>query len=1118
MNSDQDEIQLDTRARDTALDPWRSFIVQAPAGSGKTTVLTERLLTLLLTVDEPEELLAITFTRKAAAEMRKRVIDALHSTQAPAADHEVRAWTLGQRVRERSAQRGWALEQSAGRLRVQTIDALNLGIAAQLPVAARIGGAISVSDDNKEMYWRAAQRLLEDAEADADLRPHVERLLARTDIDWQRLLSTVAAMLPLRSHWLAHFQTDAPGGLRERVQTSLRSVIEAALQRALQCIGLQRLQVGAKVLATAATHIAPSSTFRLDCWRQSAPTLRATTSNLGHWQELARFALVKDYSKFRSQPDVRVGVPAYDEVLKVESRQWLAALAQVPEALGLLADIAQLPPTDLIEDDALALDSIGLLLLRATAILQLLFAEVGRVDHVYVAGAARQALSIAGDPTELALRLGTRIRHILVDEYQDTSVHQVQLLEQLTADWSDGDGRSLFLVGDPMQSIYLFRESDVGLFLRARAGRLGTVRLESLELRRNFRSRPGLVEFTNRCFGRLFPLRSEVRDGAVPFLRSVAARAAAHGDSAVTLHRFVTDDPAVEAACIRDIVNRHLQHSSAPRIAVLTRSKKQAAVISEQLLAAGISVSGIELVPLAEVGVVQDLTALARALRHDGDRIAWLAILRAPWCGLSLQDLEALVAAAPDQTVRELIAQSERWEKLSALGRAQVGRIASVLADPELADPHRPGTQWLESVWRAIGGPAACATDAELVHARRFFDVLARRVAEQGWPDAEEYRGMLERLFAEPAPGVVQIMTIHKAKGLEFDVVIVPGLQRATHASDAPLMRWIEIPRPTTSEHDALTDLLVAPLARADLEDQDPLWGWIARLRRRREQHEQLRLLYVATTRAKESLHLLASLPERADAAPRSGSSLASLWPALREDFLAQAITYAAPLPVSSAGRALRRLPAGWAAPRFDTDVRPANWPVARVEMPDRPQFVWVGQTGRHVGTVLHSELQRAARVGLDLYEAELDDQIASSARLSYMLTDVGVDAAQLDAAIARVRKALRNTLSDTNGRWIVGPLHREAHSEFALSGLHEGKLTQAVVDRWLIDNNGDCWVIDYKTSAHEGSAVDEFIANEIRRYTPQLERYRALSRGLGQPRVRAALYFPLLARLEELP
>ena len=139
----------DAAARSAALDPRRSFIVQAPAGSGKTELLTQRYLRLLAIVESPEQILAITFTRKAAAEMRARILQALQSADAPPPEspHKRSTWELARAVRAVDAQRGWQLMQHPARLRIQTIDALNASLARRLPVVAGTGAALEPTTD-----------------------------------------------------------------------------------------------------------------------------------------------------------------------------------------------------------------------------------------------------------------------------------------------------------------------------------------------------------------------------------------------------------------------------------------------------------------------------------------------------------------------------------------------------------------------------------------------------------------------------------------------------------------------------------------------------------------------------------------------------------------------------------------------------------------------------------------------------------------------------------------------------------------------------------------------------------------------------------------------------------
>src|SRR5690348_17296072 len=141
-----ESVASDERAREEATDPRLSILLQAPAGSGKTTVLTQRLLRLLAHVDEPEEILAITFTRKAAAEMRERVLKALRGEIDTTSAQGQRLHALASAALERATARDWNLAEDPGRLRIQTIDSFNFRLASQLPVTAKAGSALAVTD------------------------------------------------------------------------------------------------------------------------------------------------------------------------------------------------------------------------------------------------------------------------------------------------------------------------------------------------------------------------------------------------------------------------------------------------------------------------------------------------------------------------------------------------------------------------------------------------------------------------------------------------------------------------------------------------------------------------------------------------------------------------------------------------------------------------------------------------------------------------------------------------------------------------------------------------------------------------------------------------------------
>ena len=1094
--------QADDVARERAIDPSLSVILQAPAGSGKTTVLTQRLLRLLAVVDEPEEVLAITFTRRAAAQMRARVLRALRGEIPDGAEGE-RLRRLAGAALQRSQARGWRLAQDPGRLRIQTIDAFNFRLASQLPVTARAGSELSVSSRPEELYLLAARETLLAAQEDAELSTDLELLFERLDNRWGHVERLLADMLRQRAHWLPHVLGDEPDVLCRRVAASLTRIVEDRLRTARQALGVDACAEAARL-----PDVGP---------------LEPQARCLASWKTLVRLVLTKDRD-WRRAIDRRLGVGFQNGAGKEALRACIERLSALPAGRETLLEVASLPSPDLGTEDAAALAALSRVLRAAAAQLQALFALEGRVDHTYIAGSARAALAEAGLPTDLALRTGLTLRHILVDEFQDTSVAQLELLEALTAGWEPGDGRTLFVVGDPMQSIYQFREAEVGCFVRARDLGIGAVRLTPLRLLRNFRSNPALIEWTNDTFGRLFPQTDDLRASAVAFTPSLAGKAgeATSDGRPVELRLLCGDDRVAETEAIVARVTDLKASAPQASIAILVAARSHAQAIVAVLGDAGVDTIGVELVPLAEVPIVRDLVALTRALCHLGDRTAWLAVLRAPWCGVSLATLTRLSSRGDARLVCEAMRETDRLEGCPADERAALERVARVLEQSLSRRDQAPLADWLEDVWMALGAPDAYAAE-ELRHARAFFDALSERTASGEWSGIGTLDSVLANLYAQTqarTAAPVQVLTIHGAKGLEFDHVLVPCLDRERNRGREPLLRWLDLPRAGEER----SDLIMAPAPVIGDEEPGEINAFLKRLTALRAANEQVRLLYVAATRAKRTLHLYAAPAPRADGQviPRWGTLLASLWPALREAFQAP------PADTASSGssdiqlelfagsqmrRVLRRLTADWAAPELPPTTQLTRLPLAQRSL-ETLEFSWAGETRRHIGTVVHAALQAFAAAD----ELPPRSRLESRAGLyREQLRRHGVPERDLGNAVADVVEALTRTVEDEKGRWILSREHGQAGSELALTGMAGGRLTSVVIDRSFVDEHGTRWVIDFKTSPHEGGRLEDFIGRELERYRGQLEKYADLARSLGPQPVRAALYFPLLGVFREL-
>jgi len=1086
--SEPDAI-ADIAQRRRALAPDGSFIVQAPAGSGKTELLIQRYLVLLARVRQPEEIAAITFTKKAAAEMRGRVLEALARARReprPPEPHRALTWESAAAVLERDASLGWRLEEQPGRMRIQTMDALCLSLTRQMPLAGGAGTAPGVVEDASAHYREAARATLAMID-DADTGAEVAALMAHLDNDFAQAETLLASMLARRDQWLRKY--GAPD--RARLEAALSAVRDEQVERVRSL------------------------------WPDDVPPRLGRDAAVEAWQKLGEDLVVQKGTWRKPVP------PALEE--RDELRAALHALRT-------------LPPARYTDAQWETLGAISRLLRLAAAQLKLVFLERGQVDFIEIAAGAIAALGAPEAPTDLMLALDYRIQHILVDEFQDTSFTQFELLERLTSGWQPGDGRTLFLVGDPMQSIYRFREADVGLFLRARHQGIGAVTLEPLTLSVNFRSQADIVDWLNAAFRRVLPRDEDFAAGAVPYTPSDWVHPAE--PDAVTVHARFDRDPEAEAGDVAALARAE------GTVAILVRSRGHLARIVPALKRAGLRYRAIEIDPLERRQAVQDLLALTRALCHPGDRLAWLSVLRAPWCGLRLADLDALcngpapaeaapsrsaqldlfaesgtrardpvAPSAPDaSTIWEAMHDETRLARLSPDGRARLERARGVLERARARRLRGTLRERVEAAWLALGGPACIEDETELEDAHVFLDFVETHAAAGEIADFAAFDEGVARLYARPdlrADGSIQIMTIHKAKGLEFDTVIVAGLGNAPPKPEPKLLLWIE----RTAAAGSGASLLLAPIKEAG-SDGDPIYEHLRRLDAEREAHEDARLLYVAATRAKKRLHLLgwtqldASDAEPAPKRPARGSLLEKLWPAVERDF-----TEAARLAVPGAAedaraeraldQGLGRLAPGWSLPAMPS---PAAWgggaPRARELAPI--EFSWAGETARRVGNVVHRWLQRIAADALRGWDPSRIDSMTELFRRE--LAAHGVADAELARAAERVRTALARAITDERGRWLLGP-QREARNEYRLTGTAGGARISVVVDRTFVDERGGRWIVDYKTSSHEGAGLDAFLDSERERYAAQLATYAGL---MGGGRLRLGLYFPLVAGWRE--
>jgi ATP-dependent exoDNAse (exonuclease V) beta subunit len=1085
----------DSAARATALDPSRSFIVQAPAGSGKTELLIQRFLVLLGTVEQPEQVIAITFTRKAAAEMRRRVLRALRAAAADAQGpepHERTSFELARAAIARDRALGWQLLSQPQRLRIDTLDAFNAWLARQLPVLAGGVAAVDVLDKPDDLYRETARRCVAAVADGGALGDALRTLLADLGNNCERLERLLAALLPRRDQWL-HVFAAGEAALRPALEGALQRLIDDELAAIAALCDERLLLELAPMLRHAAGFAADPLREALEPWLALERPPAGGPLALAAWRGAAALLLTKD-GDWRRRIAKQEGFGPEHAAVRDRLRALIDELKTRGPLLDALRRVRELPDARYTERQWRSLAALRVVLVRLAAELKVAFAERRAVDFVELALAAQRALGQVDAPSDLLLALDRRIRHLLVDEFQDTSQAQRRLLELLTAGWQPDDGRTLFLVGDPMQSIYRFRDADMSLFLLAKRRGIGTVRLESLTLERNFRSAPPIVSWVNDAFARVFPPEDEIETGRAAFRASIATRAEA-GEQFVRTH--ATAPPHGEIDRVVAILAEERRRDPQQLIAVLVQNRNHLEGLRERLRERGFAVHAVEIDSLGDQQVAQDLAGLTRALLHFEDRIAWLGVLRAPWCGLRWADLEELCGDDRDAPIWRLLRDPQRLERLTPDGRARAESLAAALTAAFARRGETTLARWVERTWLDLGG-AECLTDAaERLSAEQYFALLG--AAERGGDidDPAVLHRMLEAVQPQadaPREHGIEIMTMHRSKGLEFDTVVLLGLARQPRPDEPKALQWLA--RTTADSHD---DLIVAPAAFA-APDESALVEFVRRAERERDLAEKARLLYVAATRARERLHVVWELPAGAEQPPAQ-SLLAHLW------HIVGMTPHTAPArepgvePVALRPL-LRRLVEPVAGRRAAPPPPPRPAP--------RPEFVWASQTAAHVGTVVHRYLQRIAEQGLERWSTR---RIAESQRLfARELELLGVEAAELDVAAARVVAALSRALDDPRGRWVLGP-HEAARSELRMTLRVGTTLEHVRLDRTFVAD-GRRWIVDFKTSVHEGGNLEAFLASEVERYAPQLERYAAAIAATDARPVELALYFPLLGEL----
>jgi len=1123
----------DLTARQQALNPEQSFIVQAPAGSGKTGLLVYRYLTLLTRVEKPQNVLAITFTRKARAEMRERIIELLMAArQDQKSDDafEQQGIDLAAQVLERDAAGGWQLLYAPHQMQILTIDAFCAKLAASMPWLSRLGERPRTTDSADAHFALAVEQVMDELLIEgSEISAALQVVMHELDFNYDKARRLFASMLSKRDQWLRHIlhnpsleTSDQTRLLREKAWSVLVDEALAETQNLFDEDKLNTLLSMAIEASQRIDYTAPRAVQSMRVFTSFEGGIRDLT--VAHWKALSDFLLVKTGDKVRSTVDKNLGFPAGHAAKKL-CLGLFQELSEDTAVIQAFSDIMSLPEPRFSDADWQKLVSLETVLKALAVHLQLRFRSAGECDHSEVAQRANMALAELNNPTDLGLLMDGQIHHILVDEFQDTSNAQLSLLQKLTAGWqlNDSPARTLFLVGDPMQSIYRFREADVGLFLQVanntKTAVFENIDIASLTLSQNFRSSQSLVNWFNTTFEKSFPSSNDALTGAICYASAHSARQDGNQNP---VSYYLANDRVQEAEALLAAVQTALPKLPDERaqIAILVRTRPQLDYLLPLLDNHGIAYTAVDIQPLHEQQAIQDTIALCQAICREDDRLAWLALLRGPWCGLNLQQLH-LFAHDHKASIWQSLNEAAKQRMLDADAQARLRRFLGVMRASKKQHQQVDLGSLTRWAWQQLGGIETLA-DTQQQDVEQVFDLLNSLQRGGDLPSKKDLNSALLKMRACNTQGEhakVVVSTIHKSKGLQYHTVILPGLANPPRSDDREVLMWAE-----HQGSNGETNLLLAPLVFDSAKSAAPQsshYQYLRKLDSKRAASEVMRLMYVACTRAEKKLILLGRLKEVEKNGektgelrlPAKGTLLASVWFALEGRFSLMPHTGI----VEAQGdkdldQTLLRLPAEYQSAVGQDFVWQAAGQLNKPE-PSEEQaeiiYDWATEVATAVGILLHDFLQFAGSQVLNL---KVGDALKQRWRAEMLALRVPEN--RINYALNRLLTAIEQIQGDDQAHFIFAD-YINANNEYALSTLENGVVKKYRLDRTFVDAQGVRWIIDYKSTSTQSNDVDNFVDQQVaERHKPQLDKYGELMSKIDSRPIKLAVYFPLLKQL----
>ena len=1043
-----------------------SFIVQAPAGSGKTSLLVKRFLNRLLEVKSPKEVLALTFTNKAAAEMAQRLKEAL---EGKSEDNEIKK--IVEKISKHALKNKWD-EGYIDSLMVMTIDKLALRLIKQTPILSSSGVNFLTDEDPDDLYRETIRETIT-----SNAENHL--LFKYFDYDYHKLTEQLLALISKRDQWLP-----IVSGLLRSDDKNIEEIYGTYYTNELNIWVEEKIKPNftnedLKELEIIVSYLADNKNIdRKDKLRSSI--------NYEFWFYIRDLILTKSGKQIRKKIDTSSGFPATNVGKEIKERL-LKLIKLKNNKFNILIDFFNVTYHKNIVDIYPLITPFCLLLIDMVTRLNEKFKERRIIDFTQIMGNAVEALR----DTHLPLILDQNISHILVDEFQDTNESQLIFIELLTQNFAGNPEKSFFAVGDPMQSIYRFRKAEVEIFSRVQKNGISDLKLTSLFLKVNFRSNKNIIDWLNNSFSKAFPLIDDSDEGSVPYSSCESSNNNLEGGMeliALTCDtKSKTAQYEAEALYVLNLIKDTRKSNPDASIAVLTRSK---AHLSELITLinkkdTSIPIDAIEMSKILSNQTFQDILCLTKALFDFSDRTNWIAALKSPWCGLSINDLVLLFEKDHKSLVWELINNIDNTSRLDKNSARRLRSFVEVIRENIQYRGRISHRYFVEGIWRQLNGEKSMVDSNDIQNIDLFLELL-EEASEILSIDFIKLERLIENKFISKTSiqkNSIKFLTIQRSKGLEFDHVIIPNLNKRTRNEESDLVLY-----------DKSTLSIKNPGSDKNLH------SYHAYKERKRLDNEKIRLLYVAMTRAKNKCYLIGTVKKEGDLViPNSGTFMNILWPFFSDKFT----EIATPEDENSFEKFIPKLR------RLNDNFYSGDKRYKRSIDTEELSFCYPNMSTdiqRFTGNIVHKYLEIIVKKQLDI------DKILCN-KLDYTESlYLGKNFKKKDIKIGLnlVKKSLEMLKKTSDGRWI---LNRYLADNSEVSYLLESNntTTQHIPDRSFIENDIQ-WIIDYKTPF---SPIKN-LAVEAKKHLPQLRLYETIFKG-NKRVIQKAIYFAPQGKLIKL-